>query len=285
MNAALDGGLAAADAAKLKVGVWIDCPLTQVDEAYAQRLRDLGITEGAIMVNQSNTRASDEPWRLLAPETTIVRAARALRGAGIEVVLTCWPRPAGAQLAMLHEDMKTLMRETKANAIEVDVEANWHPRYLEKRAYADMKVASKALATVLRDCAAGARVELNTFPLHHENSAGAYLAPLCDVLVPQAYSVCERDGKKIPWDHEYGPGRMQRLAMSRARETGCPSITLGLAAYEQRFEGHTHEEAMAEAVRAARELGVTRVRYWSSKWIVGRRGQSWARQAVEAASR
>jgi hypothetical protein len=266
--------------ARLKVGVWVDDEFTKIDAAFAERLLATGITEACLMTNKMNAHRSAEPWKLRAPETTIVRAARTLREAGIEVVLTCWPRPSKTQIATLVEDMAPLMRDTKAVGLEVDAEANWTFRFLE--GFTTMGHAAEHLAEQLRVAAQGARVEMTTFALHRENSKDAELAPLVNAIFPQAYSVNERDGKEIPWDHPFGPGNMQEVTLEHARKTGCATVGLGLAAYEQSWPGHTIEEAMHVALERARSLGVEHVRYWSSKWIVGTRAQAAARKAITA---
>jgi hypothetical protein len=267
-------------ATKLKVGVWVDDEFTKIDARFAERLKAAGITEAALMVNKSNTRRSDEPWKLRAPETTIVRAARTLREAGIEVALTCWPRPSRSQIAELAQDMAPLMRDTRATALEVDAEANWTFRFLED--FTTMGNAAQHLVEQLRVAAAGARVEMTTFAQHRENGKDADIAPLVDAIFPQAYSVRERDGALIAWDHPFGPGNMQELTFQNARKTGAKAIGFGLAAYEQSWPGHTIEEAMRVALERTRALGVTHVRYWSSKWVVGTRAQTAARKAITA---
>lgn len=279
MTAAVDGAKAAVRSA-LKVGVWVDDDLTQIDTAYARKLLGLGITEAALMVNRMNATRGSEPWKLRAPETTIIRAARALRAEGVDVVLTCWPRPDQAQIAALEADMGPLMRDARAVALEVDAEANWHPRFL--RGFASMAEASSHLVARLREAAQGARVEMTTFAQHGENGRGAHIAPLVDACFPQAYSVNERGGSRVPWDHPFGPGSMQTLTHEGAVKAGAKLIGLGLAAYEQSWPGHTPDEAMRIALDRAASLGVTHVRYWSSKWIVGARGQAYPKRVIKA---
>lgn len=285
---AADGASAAGTAAtssaapRLKIGVWVDDPFVRIDADFAARLRACGVTEAALMTNRMNATRSSPPWELRSPATTIVRAARTLREAGLEVVLTCWPRPARAQIAELHADMLELMRDTGSVALEVDAEANWTARFLED--FTTLRHAAEHLHDVLRDAAGGALVEMTTFAQHAENMRGAALAPLVDRVFPQAYSVNERGGKRVPYDHPFGPGNMQRLTYADARKTGARSIGLGLAAYEQRWPGHRPEDAMRVALEAARDLGVTHVRYWSSKWIVGAQAQAYARRAITGAA-
>ena len=283
-HAARDGASAAAHVRPpLKVGVWVDDAFPQIDSRYLERLKACGITEVALMTNRMNATSSAPPFELRSPEETIVRVAQMFRLAGFEVVLTCWPRPSRGQIVALHGSMRDLMRDSGAVALEVDAEANWTPRFLD--GFATMEHAAAHLVDCLRDAARGRRVEMTTFAQHGENARGADLAPLVDCVFPQAYSVTERGGKVIPWDHPYGPGRMQTLTHERAVQSGARSVGFGLAAYEQRFAGHDPRVAMRVALERSRELGVDHVRYWSSKWIVGARGTSWARAAITEATR
>lgn len=268
----------------LVVGAWIDDPIAQIDAKYAARFAKC-FKHGAIMANEMNARSSAPGFRLRADTATFTRAAKALQGAGVEVSLTCWPRPDKAQLAELEAGMAPLLDACGATAIEVDTEANWDSKLL--KGFKTMDEAATELVAVLRRLAAGhRRVELTTYPYHTENSAKARVAPHVDLLLPQAYSVNERSGTAVAWgDKTLGPGGMQRMSLDRARETGAApgKLGCGLAAYEQRFAGHKPEEAMQVAVDAVRKEGVRTIRYWSSKWIVGvlASKQPWAEKFVQ----
>ena len=265
----------------LVLGAWVDDPFSAIDAAYARRFRALGLTEAGLMTNHMNATRSSASWKLRAPVATIAKAATALRAEGVSVILTCWPRPDVEQLATLERDMTALVDASQADAIEVDCEANWEPKFL--RGFPTMETAAAALVATLRRVSRGRRVELDTYTFHRENSDRALVAPHVDLLLPQAYSVNERADKAVAWDSELGPGRMQRVTMERARQTGASASALtaiGLAAYEQVWPGRKPDEAMAVALRAARDLGVTRVRYWSSRWIWS---NAYARRAIAAA--
>lgn len=269
----------------LILGTWVDDAVTSITDDYAAKYRALGLTEAALMVNSMNAPRSSPGWKLRAKQAAFATAADALRGAGVDVILTCWPRPDRAQLVQLERDMTVLVDVCNPVAVEVDCEGNWDAKLLT--GFKSMAEAAAELVAVLRRVARGRRVELDTYPYHRENSSEALVAPHVDLLLPQAYSVNERSGAAVLWDSELGPGRMQALALARARTTGAPATALtaiGLAAYEQRWPGHSPEEAMTTALTAARDLGVTRARWWSSKWIVGAQSSSWARKAIQAAA-
>lgn len=268
------------------VGAWVDDAFDSIDTAYATRFRAAGLVQAALMANRMNAQRSAPGWELRGKPATIARAAAHLRDAGVEVSLTCWPRPDREQLAELERAMGPLLDACSAMAVEVDCEANWTPKHLH--GFRTMAEASAELVATLRRLADGhRRVELTTYPFHAENTAGALVAPHVDLLLPQAYSVSERAGASVPWGSSLGPGAMQRTTLERTAKTGAPATALvgcGLAAYEQRFAGHAPEDAMRVALDTARSLGITTVRYWSSKWIVGAlaKRQPWAERFVRS---
>ncbi len=273
---------------QLTIGAWVDDAFGRIDAEYAARFREAGLTEAGLMVNRMNATVGSPAWELREKPATIARAAYRLRDAGVAIILTCWPRPDRHQLARLESDMRALVEAIDPEAIEVDCEANWHRRHL--RDFRTMAEASAELVAVLRRLAGGKRrVELTTYTYHQENGPGALVAPHVDLLLPQAYSVTDRAGEAVPWGSELGPGRMQDLTLERAAQTGAPASALtacGLAAYEQRWPGVRPEVAMQTALDAARSRGVNRVRYWSSKWIVGALAakQPWAARFTRAAA-
>lgn len=255
---------------QLIVGAWVDDAFGRIDAAYASRFRAAGLTEAGLMCNRMNATAGSPAWELREKPATIARAAYRLRDAGVAIILTCWPRPDTVQLQRLEADMRALVEAIDPEAIEVDVEANWHRRHL--RGFRTMTDAAAELVAVLRRIAVGRRVELTTYTYHEENGPGALVAPHVDLLLPQAYSVNERGGSPVAWDSDLGPGRMQAITLERAAKTGAPASALtacGLAAYEQRWPKISPEVSMRRALDEARSRGANRVRYWSSKWIVG----------------
>lgn len=273
---------------QLVVGAWVDDAFAGIDADYAARFREVGLTEAGLMVNRMNATKASPKWELRERPAAIARAAYRLRDAGVSIILTCWPRPDRDQLARLESDMRALVEAIDPVAIEVDCEANWMREHLS--GFRTMAEAATELVAVLRRLAGSKRrVELTTYPFHQENSEGALVAPHVDLLLPQAYSVRERGGKPVDWDSSIGPGRMQALTLERAAQTGAPPSALtacGLAAYEQRWPGVRPEEAMRVALVAARDRGVSRVRYWSSKWIVGAlaKKQPWAATFIRSAT-
>lgn len=264
----------------LQVGLWIDDPPRRVTTAdYIDMLARLGVHTAAIMVTRQNGVATWNARQLAA-------AARMLQDRGIETVLTAWPTPDRGQIDTLCRTLGELAAVSQSGALEVDLEGNWMGN--RRRGFASMQEAGRYLIERLRSLAEplGARLELTSYPYHTEFSARAAVAPLVDAVVPQAYSVRRRGKEAIGWSDRFGPGRMQALALQRARAVN-PNVICGLAAYAQQWPGHTGEEAMGLAWQAVAAAGCETVRYWSSKWVLGSqaRANGYARRFLESQNR
>lgn len=206
----------------VRLGAWIDDPVSVVTTAaYVDRLVRMHIRSAALMMNKSNTHLSDAPWALRwSDEDDLKTAASLLHARDIEVACTAWPRPSKNQIDVMCEDMARLLHICGAAAFEVDTEANWVPDFLD--GFANMRLASEYLAKKMREAAGpDRRLELTTYTYHTENSKRAKLAPLMDRLLPQAYSVRNRSEGPVGWSDSLGPGRHQRLAISRARQAAA----------------------------------------------------------------
>lgn len=202
----------------VRVGAWIDDPTKAVIKTtFAARMISMHITTAALMINRSNTRKSDAPWVLRYDDDDLKKISDNFDSMGIERVLTTWPRPSKSQIDQMMDDMPRLLDITGASAFEVDTEGNWKTDHLQ--GFRNMSEASDYLAQAMRSAAGdGRRCELTTYTYHPENSSKARLAPLMDRLLPQAYSVRTRGTQKIDYDDVLGPGKHQRLAISRARQ-------------------------------------------------------------------
>jgi hypothetical protein len=204
----------------LKIGAWIDDPIGAVRKPeYARRLRDMNVTEAALMINRSNTFASDVPWAMRWLRKDLETVGENFARAGIEVTCTAWPQPSRSQIDAMIADMAWVLPAARARSFEVDTEGNYTSKFLD--GFRSMATASLYLARSMRDVAKGRRLELTTFTYHTENSGAATLAPMMDLLLPQAYSVRHRDKKQVGFDDLLGPGRHQRLAIGRARQAAA----------------------------------------------------------------
>jgi hypothetical protein len=258
-----------------KLGVWVDdqAPIV-LREGWLANLAGLGFSTIAIMVQRSTSDTSVQPWEARWTTAQLTQLRKLAGPLKLEIVLTAWPLPDRAQLAQMAAAMPALLEAAGAAGLEVDTEGNWDAKRLS--GFESMAEASATLVETMRNAAAGtkARLELTTYPYHPENDAKAQVAPHMDRLFPQAYSVADREGKAVPWDDRMGPGRIQPLTVHRSESIpGVASnevgLGLGLAAYEQAFEGHTVTEALSAALEAAVVQRIPEVRYWSSRWIVG----------------
>jgi hypothetical protein len=272
--------LADPQSSKVEIGVWgDDAPSRMAKKHYAQRLAALGITNVALMMNRANVSRDAEPWDLRWKDRNeegwhddaICEVAENLATCGIDVILTSWPRPDKRQIDSMVPDMADLLKATRAKAWEVDVEGNWHTRHLKH--FKGMAEAGQYLAEAMKSVTdpLGIRTESTTFGHHAELGRYPTVTHLLDVAVVQGYSVAERQGKPYPWHGYLGPGRHQQWIYARAKKAGAKEVVMGLAAYEQNFPGRSALRAMKIAYDKSVELGVSGVRYWSSKWILGAR--------------
>lgn len=255
-------------------GLWIDDPPRVVlTEAYWARLRELGFTVAALML-ESVTPGFDPRYSV----ADLQRLGELARAHDVELVLTVWPEPRAEYLLQLRQRLPALVRAAGAAALEFDAESNWiGGKVVGFRKLSDAADALVVVVVELRK-ELDVRSELTTFTMHGENGRHATLADDVDRVLGQGYSVRHRkdaEGRPfdVPWDHAYGPGRMQRLTFDRSlqipRKNGKPAISCGLAAYDQEWPEHTGEEAMRVAYREALRYQPKEVRWWSSKWVIG----------------
>lgn len=262
-------------------GLWIDdAPKLVMSTEYLDRFREHGFGTAAVMLETADA-GFDPKWST----AEIAKLGEALRTHDVELVLTVWPEPRVEYLAQLVEKLPAILRASGAAALEFDAESNWHRKKLV--GFKNLGEASDALVKVVRSFRElDVRSELTTFTMHGENSRNADLADDVDRVYPQGYSVRNRsdaEGRpfQVPWEHEYGPGKMQRLTFDRAlavpKKNGRPIVCCGLAAYDQEgWPGHTPGEAMTVAYREALRYQPKEVRWWSSKWVIGARRRPYA---------
>lgn len=208
----------------IMMGAWVDDPVSAiVKPSYARRISDMQLNAGALMLNRSNTRPGDVPWQPRFEDDELRVIAENFNQHEIDIICTTWPRPSKSLIDTLCEYVAGVLRMTGAVAFEVDTESNWTSKFLE--GFPTMKAAAAYLLRRMGDAIRGAgrnvRKEQTTFTYHTENSAKAVLAPGMDLLLPQAYSVRNRENHTVGWNDSLGPGRHQRLAMGRARQAAA----------------------------------------------------------------
>lgn len=289
----------------VSLGLWLDDPpKVALTEGYFRSLVDCNIDCIAIMIDRS-----DRKWLSTWSPKQIERALKLADPHCIEVVLTTWPYPDVDQITAMARSMSTLMNIGPVAAWESDLEFNWKSKHVsgfrtqhidgERRSALDL--AGDFFLEKAREVCdpINARVEVTSFTQHTENGSKADVAPHVDRLLVQAYSCATRkryDPKakksvdwRVPWNHTYGPGKMQRFTLDRTLmvpgiDDGKPEVGCGLAAWSQRWPNHKPDEPMQIALQAAMDYDVVDIRWWSSKHVIGVKKNPYAAKFLESLS-
>lgn len=254
-------------------GAWIDSrPEDVLKPSWWAAFRELGFSTAAIMV-ESFHDGLDLRWT----DDQLAHAGVLARSADVELVLTFCLEPRRGYLAEFERRAPALCEMSGAAAIDSDVESQWMPRQVE--GFEDLDHATEEAVKILRGFSSrlDIRLEGDTFAMHSENGPGSRLLKLMDRVLPQAYSVRNRkDGTGSPylveWEDRFGPKLMPKITLDRTLQipgvrTGHPKLCIGLAAYDQKWPGHSEVEAMRTAYDAALTYKPTEIRWWSSRWI------------------
>jgi len=272
----------------IQISLWLDCaPKKIMTKEYFEELSALGISNVAFMINEMNTRKGLDPWSVRWGYEHLKKATDLAAEHNIGSTLTIWPQPNKSVIDASMKDIEGMIILPGVEALEIDTEGNWRDWALD--GFKSMKEAGKYLAIKMRaacELNGHAHTELTTYPSHEENSPYAVIAKFMDVLLPQCYSIRNREGRPtpVPWNHRYGPGRMQDWGMARAALVPGKRqhLACGLAAWDQAgWEEKLPEEAMEMAFKAAIASGVKEVRFWSSKFIVGNRSNGYSKSFCE----
>ena len=265
-------------------GAWIDSPPVEVlKPSWWAQFRELGFSTGAIMV-ETFREGLDERWK----DDQIAHAGVLARMADVELVLTFCPEPKVSYLNEFERRAPALCEMSGAAALDSDAEGNFLKSKLE--GYPSLEAAATDYVSIIRKFSRtlDIRLELDTYPFHQENSANAKLAPLCDRIYAQAYSVRKREdgtGQEIlvDWDDRFGPELMAKITLDRTlqipgvKDRTGPQLCVGAAAYDQSgWPGKTAHEAMKTALDAMLIYKPIEVRYWSTRHIFGPRANSYA---------
>lgn len=272
----------------MQLGIWIDDPVKDVVTAeYWDTLVDHGFSTAALML-EGMGKGFDPNYDVKVLER--IRGLAHTRG--VEIVLTVWPEPSLQYLQEFEARIGPMLKASGAAGLEFDCEGNWLP--IKVKGFANLDSAGDKLVDVFtRVCQPlDVRTEVTTYPYHTENSKTADVAPHADRLLPQAYSVRNRDsgGKPvdIKWDDTMGPGKAQKLTLDRALlvpgvgKPSGPLVSCGLAAYDQSWPGKFPEDAMRAAYDAAVKYNPLEIRYWSSKWVFGVRENGYASRFIKS---
>ena len=235
-------------------------------DAHLRAIEDLRMDGIAIMLN----RQRDTTWGLsLYPYEACVRFTHRLRDMGVRVTLTSWIRPDRAFVDDLLGELPQLATDCGAD-IEFDVEgASWGDGLPKSRGGGLYLALGLALFQEI-----GGRWTTTTVTSQPYWDLSIHAAGLC----PQAYSIWDRrhcdDRYRVGGC--YGPGKRQLLAWKKHQRSSPPTqeIVMGLPAWAQRgYPGSSSPEDIMEICwNTAKLAGSKRVRYWSWKWIAGKRG-------------
>lgn len=254
-------------------GLWVDdAPAVALREDWLARLEALGLDEIAVMVERSGG-GLDVTWSL--------RQLEALREAtpGLRRVVTIWPEPTARYMAGLADALPDIVAALGAVVVELDLEGHWKRGRLQ--GYPSLDHAAAALLDAVLVSGGAAELEVTTFPAHLEAQArGAVKGE--DRLLLQTYAVAEARGEKRTWDGRLGPERRpyEDVLQAQARGEEGVEVCAGLAAWAQDDWPGEPGEAMRIAYASALRAGVRRVRWWSSRHVIGAKRNRYAARAI-----
>lgn len=279
-------------AAKLPcLELWIDDPPSVVkDPAYWALLRECGVMNGALMVDTTKP-GFDAVYKPRDLEAILPLAL----DADIGLVATDWPEPDMDKIDRACEMLDRDVLPFGFVELEGDHEGLWKEEKV--RGFASLDGAAAYFAGRRRELAAkhDLRLAATTHTGHREASKRAFLVRLLDRGYFQLYSTeSDWEGKKVAWSGPRGPGRLQTefiedvLVDIPELQKGVVQLGAGLALYDQKWPGHSIEEALELAVEPLCHaygnppVRVAAVRGWSSKWLLGVRSDSPTQRRVLA---
>lgn len=266
----------------LDLGIWFDDSLHQVTPRYMEALKSVGIERVHIMVDRStkgwNPRFDREHCELIE---SLFRDFRK--------IVVIWPEPTKGYVNDLRRDLPWIVKLTNAVGVEFDCEHNWKRRLV--RGYDNLEEAGLELVEVtdqlFSKAFGGSRcadLYVTTFPAHLEASASATVTPFVDYLNLQVYSVRQRDQQPSSWRGALDPGVFQTNSLTNAQvalDTQGRGVELvsGIALWDQKWEGRPESDAIQAAWDASLEH-TNRLTFWSSKFLVGGRKNSYSLSAL-----
>ena len=277
-------------------GIWVDDPRRIAQPKYWDEMQEHGISSIALMFEGMN-----EKFNPFYSYDSVEAICKLALERNMQVGITDWPWPNERWMNDMYAHTRRMFdRDDLGFPLsfhESDVEGNWKPKNVKD--FINIDKAGNRLVDVKSAVVEGtyARMETTSFTSHTENGRAADVAPHMDAVFNQAYAVRSRnrkgkDGKNepwlIPWSHTYGPGNMVKHTLDRSlqipniKEDGGPMLGAGLAAYDQKWPGHSGQEAMLKSYEAALIFGVVEVRWWSFKWIFGKYAKAYGKSFLKS---
>lgn len=256
----------------MKVSIWGDVgglDTTANLQAHLDAVEELLPWRFNVMIND----ISDKRFRCRWSMGALTEWVRGLQALGVTVGFTSWVYPQRDYIEALVREMPRLMETLGVSRVEFDVEGNWKKKHLV--GYPSLEKAADALFG----------------PLHEEGvvcemGATTYTAMVDDIpevlswvdeVTVQAYSCAGKP--ECVWGGRWGPSWHQETSILMARKAmeGGPEgqrLVVGLPAWDQKWDGHSREEALDLEWWAVEGMGVDEVRLWSWAWLVGKSGRS-----------
>lgn len=209
-----------------------------------------GVSRLSVFVN--DLAFTSGPWRTYAP-SDIMRAADAIRSAGLGLTLCSWLTPAWVESMASFGELGVA---SGADELEFDLEGPWVSAL---QGASDERVDELAERTFSRLQAGGwrRRVAADCIVGTDLRVVGP-MVRRSDIVYPQAYRVAaNRNVVEV----------IERMAVERFKPLGA-EVGLGVAAYEQSkpFVGG-RPDVLDAALRAGRALGVRRFRLWRLEFM------------------
>jgi len=254
-------------------GVWVDdSPKMIMSAEYWDRFVDLGYHTAALVLDSSY---SEWDARYTITDLRTVKKFAVVER-DIELVGTFWPVPHKKILERMYLGLDEMIGESGMSAVESDVEGLMLQRVAREMGWniRDAKLTLLDYLAMLK-YKHDVRIEVTTHPDHPEAKDTAIISSseIVDRNCWQVYSTRhDYKGCVILWNSRYGPfGRLvdtRRLA-NLSRKWG-KKYTFGQAAWDQKWPGHTVEEAMTIPHTEFMQYEPVEIRDWASGRMIGR---------------
>jgi hypothetical protein len=258
-------------------GLYIDdSPALAATPAYVRRVAAIGLDHVAVMLDGPRRGMDDVRWS----ERHLARFADLAGDLGVARVATLWPEPTRAWVGQLRERLPAILEALATRTLELDVEGvNWTTKRLD--GFESLDEAAAAVVDAALD--AGATIEVVSWLARLGSARGflPHVARLVLMTYPRRHRPLGGLNVAVPYDGPFGP-KLVGAHLDRARVLLGPSIELAsaLPAWGQQWPGVPPLAAMRATHSAAVDRGVRVIREWSSKFVIGKRKNSYAERVL-----